>query len=135
MDLKPSFDLSNRSNIKQYFVVNGDLHMGKGKIASQVAHACGVITEEITRWLHCEWRLHPEQDDYTEKYQEWRFHMTKIVLVAPEKELRYLIGQYPNCCRYIVDAGLTQIPENSLTVIGFFPGAPVKDVLKDFKLL
>jgi peptidyl-tRNA hydrolase len=32
-----------------YILVNNDINMGKGKIASQVGHVVGEITEEIIR--------------------------------------------------------------------------------------
>ena len=42
-------DLDSESQLYMYVLVNNDLKMGKGKIAGQVGHVVGLITEEIIR--------------------------------------------------------------------------------------
>jgi PTH2 family peptidyl-tRNA hydrolase len=120
-----------------YFVVNADLKkMKNGKTAAQVAHVAGMITEEIMRNYFEHGR--PSEDaiiDY-DNYQEWKINnqFAKVVLRAPEAELLNLIGTEKKC-RFVRDAGRTQIAENSLTVVGFFPRNDIGDKLKNYKLL
>lgn len=122
--------INQEHEIKQYFVVNNDLKMGHGKIAGQVSHVCGIITEEIIR---ASYECLPTPS-YVYDYMKWRTNgMAKIILKGTEEQLQMLIKDHG--ARYIIDAGRTQIPANSLTVVGFYPGAPVQDVLKDYKLL
>lgn len=90
--------------IVQYFVVNKELNMSPGKIAAQVAHVATNITyNENDAGLWSEWHEN---------------NQPKIILRAKEKDLLKLIeqGWY-----YIRDNGRTEIPENSLTVVGCVP--------------
>jgi len=115
-----------------YLIVNNDLQMGKGKIAGQVGHASCAITR----------LLHGKNDS---NYNKWlREGEAKIVLKATSSEILELLDKYnyentkeTNKCLAVHDAGHTQIPANSLTVIGFFPvlksKAPVE--IKKMKLL
>jgi peptidyl-tRNA hydrolase len=57
----------------------------------------------------------------------------KIVLKANAKQM-YELSQHDSA-RSINDNGLTQVPENSLTAVAFFPGSLAKDDVKDYKLL
>jgi peptidyl-tRNA hydrolase len=41
------FNETEQSPLYMYVLVNDDLKMGKGKIAGQVGHVVGLITEEI----------------------------------------------------------------------------------------
>lgn len=85
----------------QYYVVNKDLPMSTGKIAGQVAHASMLIALK-------------QQDD--PKFQQWMNSiMKKIILKGSEKDLVRLkeLG-----FTSIIDKGLTEIPPDSLTVVG-----------------
>lgn len=104
----------------QYFVVNKDLVMSPGKIAAQVAHVATIITYTLRD---------------TETWNEWYENdQPKIILRGKEKDLLKLIeeGAY-----YIRDNGRTEIPENSLTCIGFPPAlkSEMKQKLKRFQVL
>ena len=122
----------NADNIIMYILINNDLNMKKGKIASQVGHVVGIITEEIIRKsLECPTKKYVR--DYL-LYNTWiQNGHAKIVLKASEKELQELIKTED--CRYIIDAGRTQIAPNSLTVVGFFPRDDLKEKMREFKLL
>ncbi len=98
---------------KQVIVFRMDLKMGKGKIAAQAGHAAVSAAEEA-RKRHREW------------WDEWLFEgQRKIaVKVKDEKELSELESQakdlgLPNAL--IVDRGLTQIPEGTVTCLGIGP--------------
>ncbi len=98
---------------KQVIVFRTDLKMGKGKIAAQAGHAAVSAAEEA-RKRHREW------------WEAWLFEgQRKIaVKVKDEKDLSELeslandLG-LPNAL--IVDRGLTQIPEGTVTCLGIGP--------------
>lgn len=114
---------------KMYILVNSDLNMSPGKIASQVAHITQLITDEIVRSGY-ESRKVP--DSYF-KYMKWCKCPTKIILKANTSQLKELIRTHR--ARYIIDDGITEVPKDSLTVIGFYPDGIDNDILKNFKKL
>jgi peptidyl-tRNA hydrolase, PTH2 family len=88
----------------QYFIVNKEIHMSKGKTAAQVAHVATMITLECHE---------------TTFFKEWfADSQKKIVLEGKEKDLLKLIelGFYS-----IRDNGLTEIPAGTLTCVGLPP--------------
>ena len=97
---------------KQVFIVNKDLNMGKGKICAQIAHAAVLCFEKAKK----------EVPEIVEKWK--KEGMKKIVLKASLKEILELKKELDkvgiiNCL--IIDAGLTQIPSGSITVLGVGP--------------
>ena len=119
------------SQLYMYILVNDDLKMGKGKIAGQVGHVVGLITEEIIRKSYETTTKVP--DCYT-RYMKWKeTGYAKVVLKASQAQIEKLMGEPETL--YIRDLGRTQIAPNSLTVLGFYPSANLKDRLKEFKLL
>lgn len=117
-----------------YILVNTDLKMEKGKIAGQVGHVVGIITEEIIRKAYES--VTPETMEDYQHYENWikKDMYTKVVLKATEAQLRQEIATEKKC-RYIIDAGRTQIAPNSLTVVGFFPRNDLEEKMKQYKLL
>ncbi len=98
---------------KQVIVFRADLKMGKGKLAAQAGHAAVSAAEEA-RKRHRTW------------WEAWLFEgQRKIaVKVKDEKELSDLEAaakemELPNSL--IVDRGLTQIPEGTITCLGIGP--------------
>jgi PTH2 family peptidyl-tRNA hydrolase len=88
-----------------YFVVNSSLSMGKGKIASQVAHGAIQV-----------FRRHPQ----TRTFRHWdSSHQAKVVLQAPRETLLELAQKYSSIAHPIYDAGKTQVDPGSLTVLAF----------------
>lgn len=115
---------SNKEYV-QYFVVNEDLEMSPGKLAAQVAHAATTST------LHILLKDRQRQADF----QAWLEQgQKKVVLRAGEAETKQLAEQGYLSIR---DAGHTEIPAGSLTVVVLPP--MVKDAARefvgDFKLL
>lgn len=136
---KKQKELPNKEDQKQeeivmYILINNDLGMAKGKIASQAAHVAGLIVHDILTKVY-ELSTPEALEDYN-YYEKWMSggKYKKIVLKASESDLLKLINSEKKC-RYVIDAGLTQIKPNSLTVVGFFPRDYPKDKFKDFKLL
>lgn len=116
-----------------YIVVNSDLNMGKGKIAAQVGHGVAAVVRFMERTA--------SGVDY-QTYKKWTDGSeAKIVLKAPEEVLLRLAKKYTRSvstfCIPILDAGRTQIPKGSLTVVAFLPVVEknVPDELKPLKLL
>jgi peptidyl-tRNA hydrolase, PTH2 family len=98
---------------KQVIVFRKDLKLGKGKLAAQAGHAAVSAAEEAKK-RHRSW------------WEAWLFEgQRKIaVKVKDEKELLELESQakelgLPNAL--IVDRGLTQVPEGTVTCLGIGP--------------
>lgn len=122
--------------LKQVFVVNSDLKMGKGEIAVQVAQG---EVNYMARFLsgYMEQEIFNENKDevnnMTNQYFDWIKDglMKKVVLKATREEMLILIGimELVNECRHkdniwydiVFDKGLTQVPVDSMTCIVFEP--------------
>jgi PTH2 family peptidyl-tRNA hydrolase len=123
-------DQPDQPTMYMYFLVNDDLKMGKGKIAGQVAHVAGLITETIIRQ---EYESLRRPDCYT-RYMQWKLTgHTKVVLKASQAQIEEMLNEPESM--YIRDSGKTQIAPNSLTVIGFYPSSDLKEKFAKFKLL
>ncbi len=131
MEHKITINEFEQSPLYMYVLVNDDLKMGKGKIAGQVGHVVGLITEEIIRKSYESSKGIP---DCYSRYMIWKATgHAKVVLKATQEQINKLLGEPESV--YIRDAGRTQIAPNSLTVIGFYPSANLKEKFSDYKLL
>ena len=111
--------------LKQVFVVNSDLKMGKGKIAVQTAHG-------ETLYMDKKFKGHDYGKIY-DNYIDWMKDalMKKVVLKATQEEMLTLIGtmklfnnimpKYNIWFDIVFDKGLTQVPADSMTCIVFEP--------------
>lgn len=111
--------------LKQVFIINKDLGMGKGKIAVQVAH--GEVFYMKKKFIG-----HDYGTMY-ENYIDWMKDglMKKVVLKATQEEMLVLIGTmelFNECMSnkkiwfdIVFDKGLTQVPADSMTCIVFEP--------------
>lgn len=111
--------------LKQVFIINSDLKMGKGKIAVQVAHG------EVF-YMKKKFTGHDYGTMY-ENYIDWMKDglMKKVVLKATQEEMLVLIGimkLFNECMSknniwfdIVFDKGLTQVPAGSMTCIVFEP--------------
>ncbi|MGB1365426.1 MAG: peptidyl-tRNA hydrolase Pth2 [Candidatus Poseidoniaceae archaeon] len=100
-------------SLKMVFIINHDLKMGKGKIAAQVGHAAVKATlksGELQPELLDAW-LSTGQKKICVKADDAR-HIEQIEQQA--KQLQVLTSK-------IYDAGHTQIPAGSLTVLALGP--------------
>ncbi len=122
---------------KQTFIVNSDLGMGKGKAAVQVAHGEVYYMEHIIKSRDViAGSLSPsdnENENDFKKYHQWRYDedglMKKAVLKATEEEIKELMLKLEknNIWHYkVIDAGLTQIPQGSLTCVVVEPLSDIK---------
>lgn len=111
-----------------YIIINDDLKMQKGKIASQVGHAVQQLIENI---LEIYSTSKKEKQIYT-NYKIWKNGCKKIILKGTHTELLEL--QINPDAVSIYDAGKTQVEANSLTCVGFYPTNNTNK-FKKYKLL
>lgn len=131
MEHKVEINELEQKQLYMYVLVNDDLKMGKGKIAGQVGHVVGLITEEIVRKSYETAKGVP---DCYARYMVWKATgHAKVILKASQEQIEELLGEPETM--FIRDAGRTQIAPNSLTVLGFYPSSNLKEKFKDFKLL
>ena len=124
-------NMNTEKDYVMYIVVNDNLKMGKGKIASQVGHCVQHIVEEIIT-SHYVNKKHVYSETYT-RYMNWKNGSKKIVLKASKDELIKLSKEIYSYTVY--DAGKTQIESGSMTVVGFYPSCTNSDLFKQYKLL
>lgn len=113
--------------LKQAFIVNSDLNMGKGKIAVQVGHGEVLYMDDII-YEYCKEGVPTAMFS---RYQLWRDEtngpigtMRKIVLRSSEEEIINMADNLTRNsikCYLIFDKGLTQVKPNSLTVLAVEP--------------
>ncbi|KAI9102507.1 peptidyl-tRNA hydrolase 2 [Phlyctochytrium arcticum] len=114
---------------KMILVVRNDLGMGKGKIAAQCCHAAVAAVQTASR----------TQPNILSKWE--RYGAAKVaVKINSEKELMDLYdlaGKSGLIAEYIEDAGRTQIPEGSRTVLAIGPGPipAIDKITRHLKLL
>lgn len=106
---------------KQAYLINTDLKMKKGKIATQVAHA-SMYYMEFIKDIEMLIRPRDPEKSQTTRFEKWRYDnnelMTKIVMRATEDEIGDVLGDmcYDKMwCTVVRDRGLTQVDEDSLT--------------------
>jgi PTH2 family peptidyl-tRNA hydrolase len=121
--------ISRSFTYKQVIAVRTDLEMSKGKIAVQVAHGSVSATEQT--------RVHKQ-----EVWKAWlREGQKKVaVKVTSEEELLELRRQAVNNSlphALIRDAGMTELPPGTITVLGIGPAKTeiIDEVTGDLKLL
>lgn len=110
--------------IVQYFVVNNEVKMSKGKVAAQVAHAATLCAYYAYSGFLRDW------------YEEWfNSSMTKIVLQGNQAELANVTTWQRSV--HVIDEGRTEIPTGTLTVVGLMPmpRSEAKEIVGHLKLL
>jgi peptidyl-tRNA hydrolase, PTH2 family len=131
---------------KQIIVVRKDLHMGKGKLASQVAHASMKVFFDRGVWCNYEDGRASHYDIYgiTPAMKEWMSYgpFVKIVVgVDTELELLQIQEKANKMCvpnALITDAGLTEfngIPTNTCVAIGPDEVEKIDEITGKLKLL
>jgi PTH2 family peptidyl-tRNA hydrolase len=106
---------------KQVLVFRSDLKMGKGKIAAQAGHAAVSAAQDAYKH-HRKW------------WEAWLFEgQRKIAVKVPSEkdlgELEEAADRLGLPHALIVDRGLTQVPEGTITCVGIGP-APAEMVDK-----
>jgi len=103
---------------KMVIVARKDLDLSKGKLAAQVGHAAVDCTLKAQRYAK-------------EDLAEWLASgaMKAVVKVATEAEfypLKAAAEKAGLCTALIADAGHTEIPAGTVTVLGIGPGSAAK---------
>ncbi|MHB8633057.1 MAG: peptidyl-tRNA hydrolase Pth2 [Thermoplasmatota archaeon] len=99
---------------KMVFVVRKDLELGKGKVAAQVAHAA----------VECTLKAQKKAQEALEGWLQ-SGALKAVLKVATEADLYPLqrAAQGAGLCTALIhDAGHTQVPANTVTVLGIGPG-------------
>ncbi|MBU0536220.1 MAG: peptidyl-tRNA hydrolase Pth2 [Nanoarchaeota archaeon] len=120
---------SRKSKYKQVIIVREDLHLPKGKMAAQAAHASvGAVMKS-------------EEDGKKEIINAWKKEgMKKVVLRAVDlKQLRELRGKAEEkglTAVLITDAGRTVIKSGTVTCLGIGPDEEKKidEVSRELKM-
>ncbi len=123
------FGIFNKFKYKQVIVVREDLKLSRGKLSAQVAHAavsCAIKAEKNKNKFFSEWFLEGQK---------------KVVLKVDDLDSLLKIFNEAKSVGLITelikDAGLTEIPPGTITVLGIGP-APEEELNKivgDLKLL
>lgn len=116
---------------KMVIIIRTDLKMGRGKIASQAAHAAVLLYQSSieTSNPHLKWWLHTGQPKIVLKIDtNCDEDLTNIYQKAKDLNL--------NTCM-VKDAGRTQIDTGTLTAVGIGPNRKedVEKLTSNFKLL
>ena len=126
------------NEIVEYLIVNKDLNMSIGKTCAQVAHAQKLIDSAyLDLMVMWDWEGLGEGEGFQtfKDYAEWSWgNQKKIILRAKESKMLKAIEMGAVEVR---DNGLTEIPPNSLTVVGFMPQpkANLQEFTKRLQLL
>lgn len=102
-----------KGEIKQVIIVRADLDMGKGKLGAQIAHG------SVLSYLEAEMKDKKITKEWLDSGQK------KIVLKVPDEESllklfkAFQFKKVP--CALVNDAGLTQLPPGTTTVLGIGP--------------
>ena len=106
-------------NVTFIYIIDDSLGMSKGKIAAQVSHVAMMLADE------------------------YKVLGRAIVLKADHKTFTVFLDKQEiwskaNCYNtifYIRDAGLTEVPKDTITCIGFFQTPLMRQMTKDLKLV
>ena len=113
--------------LKQVFIVNSGLKMGKGKSAVHVAHGETLYMETMNDYINLV-MVDDKESQMIINYSEWMKDglMKKVALKATQEEMLMIIGAV-KCLDdtiwfdVVFDKGLTQVPADSMTCIVFEP--------------
>jgi len=91
------------------YIIDESLSMSKGKIAAQVSHVAMELADE------------------------YKVLGRAVILKADHKTIMHMF-KYPHV-KFIIDAGLNEVPEGTLTCIGFKQTDFMRNMTKDLKLV
>src|SRR5436853_4571853 len=93
--------IKNSKKVVMYIIINNDLNMSPGKIASQAAHVAANIVADIMINYFTKKTLEAEND--FKLWEQWMIGdaHAKIILGSTETKMRQIIDQRYTDCRYI----------------------------------
>jgi peptidyl-tRNA hydrolase len=107
-------------NITFIYIIDESLGMSKGKISAQVSHVAMMLADAYPQVLGRAIVLRAD-------------HKTFVAFLDKQE-----IWSKENCYNtifYIKDAGLTEVPKDTITCIGFFQTQFMRQMTKDLKLV
>jgi len=108
-----------------YIIVREELNMSGGKIAAQCSHAIQKLLVKyffLQVFLASKKALPKNELKHLEMTQKWIENLSrKVILKADDKEWERLKKEFHSECFIVVDAGLTEIPANTETVMCLWP--------------
>jgi peptidyl-tRNA hydrolase len=113
---------------KLYVIVNADLNMNPGKMASQVGHA----VTNIIRYLE-----HTKDPTETKIYQQWLHKDNEPIIVLGIDRFTIVSEESMNAMKGLYFTIIEDYDLDATTAIGFVPLLPeqVPDIIKNLKLL
>lgn len=98
---------------KMLFVINTSLKMQKGKVAAQCGHAA----------IGCFINAHQSHENIVNRWQRTGARKIACKIGSDEEmdELKAILDENNIPTYQVIDAGLTQVPEGSKTVLGIGP--------------
>lgn len=125
-----NYSATSNNNIVMYIVVNEELNMSPGKIASQVGHIVQIIVDELVSNIYEGTITSEESLNYT----KWKNSPIKIILKARGYKFSKLLELETS--RYFTDTGrTTQNTDGKITVIGFYPSSSLADLFISYDLV
>jgi PTH2 family peptidyl-tRNA hydrolase len=111
--------------IVMYLIVRESLNMSPGKLGAQCAHASQIALLQYY-WLeeHSQDSTEPVVPEQIKIFYEWlHSSFRKITLTADDKEWEKVQGAFvEGVMRFtVIDAGLTEVPAGSETVMAIWP--------------
>jgi len=92
-------EIDYKDELIQYIIINKDLNMSPGKVASQVGHVCTICAMSSS---------------HEEKFGDWYWHVQKkVILQAGQNVLEKLCDKYYS----VRDIGCNEVQPNSLTAV------------------
>lgn len=120
------FGKKKHGNVKQVILIRNDLDIGKGKIATQVAHASLEAYKKADKDAVRKW-----EEEGSKKI------VLKVDSLNELLEFKKKAGQLRIPLALIKDAGLTQLRESTTTCLGLGPDdeEKISRLTRDLKLL
>jgi peptidyl-tRNA hydrolase len=115
-----------------YIIVNSDLKLTVGQVASQVAHIVHLIVEEN---MQNAYESYPVPESYV-TYLKWRYNPVTIVKKASEEQLNELLNT--DGAKSFHDETYnkqTKMKSQHLTVVGFSPSCTLEPTMNLYDLL
>jgi len=108
------------NNLVQYYIVDAALGLRKGKIGAQCAHGA-LLADRVYQSVQTWAEANPEDSKsvaLANQYADW-FNglMTKIVLKGDIGSMNWAQTTYGHMAATVVDAGFTEIPAGTTTVV------------------
>lgn len=105
--------------IKLYLILNSDIKLSTGQIASQVAHMVHILTNDLVQLIYESYPV----SEHSIKYLEWNKNPIVIIKKAPLNVLNDILqNDFTKSFKDDVYIKKSKTIENHLTIVGIYPG-------------